>query len=449
MCTFIITNDKKIDNQLDLLSALGGPSASNTVIINGITVKHNLLSITGKLTVQPIQVDQKYFMLMGEIYNYDKKHPSDIYTAIDMYLQYGNSFTEYLDGEFLIVIFDKENDTIDFYTDPWATRQAYFYQKNDIFYFSTLPLREPKIIRHRTVPYFILDDIQLKKSFIDHDLEWIQHYEQLPHNSHCRYDIKQKKLSTINNNLHIWNLDQPTDDLKNVTEAFEQAVLKRYVNNSVLYLSGGIDSSAIAACLSDHKKSFNSITLRLTEIEDKVSFDSIINYTKEYNNNHIIDKSLSPSNDLQSLREVLIRRRFLTKLATPQMIIREKTKKIFGSNVVLVGNGSDEIIDNYMSKQLSEFSEWPETLSTIFPWTHFYNGFCRRLIPFHETISLAYGLELRNIYYDKHLVQTWINTTPRLKNKESKHFLRQYLSNRQITISNAKAGFHQQYHEEV
>ena len=84
MCTFRITNYKTKD-VLDSNLKLGGPDFSNTIEINGIYFTHHLLSITGGFTPEPIVKNNFLFMLMGEIYNYDNKFPSDIYYIIDEY----------------------------------------------------------------------------------------------------------------------------------------------------------------------------------------------------------------------------------------------------------------------------------------------------------------------------------------------------------------------------
>ena len=68
MCTFKITNNPNsiiIDDHLKL----GGPEASNTIDVNGVYMTHHLSSIAGEKTVQPVKYDNKYYILIGEIYN--------------------------------------------------------------------------------------------------------------------------------------------------------------------------------------------------------------------------------------------------------------------------------------------------------------------------------------------------------------------------------------------
>jgi asparagine synthetase B (glutamine-hydrolysing) len=128
--------------------------------------------------------------------------------------------------------------------------------------------------------------------------------------------------------------------------------------------------------------------------------------------------------------------------------MREKCISEFNSKVVFTGNGGDEIFDNYpslpaghsltyngiTSKNPDGFSIWPEDLSTVFPWQHFYGGQARRLLDLFETLSLAYGLEDRSAFYDKKFVQEWIHVMPWIKNQTPKVFQKKYLRDRGIKL---------------
>ena len=108
----------------------------------------------------------------------------------------------------------------------------------------------------------------------------------------------------------------------------------------------------------------------------------------------------------------------------------------FNSKVTLMGNGGDEILDNYRNKGFLDrrFEIWPDDLSSIFPWWTFYGAQTRQHLDFHETYNLNFGLELRNIFYDKKLAQAWLNVDVSIKNKEPKVFVKNYFRERQISI---------------
>ena len=443
MCNFKITNTPNsipIDDHLKL----GGPDASNTIDVNGVYITHHLSSITGEKPVQPVRYDNKYYLLIGEIYN------SDIYFCIEKYLEHGDKFTEYLDGEFLFIIYDEKTNTIDLFTDPWSTRQAFYYKIDNYFYFSTYPMTEPKDGRFgppgRHQPFEL-------KFAVYNDTEWNKTFYRIPHNSHHNYNVKTGILKPVNTELHKWDLNQYKDNLDDLTNSFEEAVLKRYTENLTLLLSSGLDSSPIALCLADHKKHFNSITcLAGPWKEDIEALNQIIQYTDTYNKNIKIENippdlyrydiswdEINLKSKWKNNRNRLV---FANLPLRVQWLMREKCISEFNSKVIFTGNGGDEIFDNYPSlsaeyptnKNSSGVSIWPEDLSTVFPWQHFYGGQARRLLDLFETLSLAYGLENRNVFYDKKFAQEWLHVMPWIKNQTPKVFQKKYLHDRGIKV---------------
>jgi len=393
MCTFQITNNSTQNINHNILQP-GGPDLSNTIKLDDVYITHHLLSITGDFTPQPVEREGKHFLLMGEIYNYDKSLPSDIYFGIEKYFEYGDKFTEHLDGEFLFIVID--GNTIDFFSDPWSTRQAYYTILDDKWYFTTLRISPDS--------------------------------QRFLHNSHYRFHTKDTTIELVNGELISWNLEQNINSLDEVVNSFEEAVIKRWTPNSTLFLSGGVDSSAVALCLHKNKKTFNAISLMIKpEHEDQESLSAVVELCKPpyYNINEITDEYLDLDNS--------------------QCEIRKQTKLRFNSKVVLTGSGSDEFIDNYISKNISEFYVWPNNLNDIFPYSHFYKGSSRLLLDFHERYSLNFGIENRNTFYDKKFVQCWLNTTPEIKNDESKAFLKDYIREYNIPISKfPRSGFGRQ-----
>jgi len=448
MCTFKITNNPNsiiIDDHLKL----GGPDASNTIDVNGVYITHHLSSITGEKPVQPVRYDNKYYLLIGEIYN------GDIYFCIEKYLEHGNEFTEYLDGEFLFIIYDEKTNTIDLFTDPWSTRQAFYYKIDNYFYFSTYPMTEPK--DGRFGPAGLEAPFELKFA-VYNDIEWNKTFYRIPHNSHHNYNVKTGILKPVNTELHKWDLNQYKDNLDALTNSFEEAVLKRHTENSTLFLSSGLDSSPIALCLADHKKHFNSMTCLTGPWEGRENMETlnqVIQYTGTYNKNIKIENlppdiaiswdEINSKSKWKNNRNRLVSANLSLRTS---WFMREKCISEFNSKVIFTGNGGDEIFDNYPSlpegyplkyngntnKNPEGFSIWPDDLSTVFPWQHFYGGQARRLLDLFETLSLSYGLENRNAFYDKKFAQEWLHVMPWIKNQTPKVFQKKYLQDRGIKI---------------
>jgi len=413
MCTFKITNcPTPLD--IDSFLSLGGPDAINTISRDGISFTHSLLQITGEKTVQPVVKSKRIFMLLGEIYNYDTKFKSEISYVIKMYETYGSKFTEKFDGEYLVVVYD--NGILNFFTDPWSTRQVWYETFDNYFYFGTFPLNEK-----------------------------IATATRLRNNSHYTYDTNTNILNLVDDALHKWDLNQYKTDLTDWTKAFEKAVLKRWHSDMVLSLSGGMDSTAIALCLADYKMPYNSINLRLVDCEDMVTYTQTLLYTKEFNKPYMIREYESDDSiEYNRLKNAGLSHNGSRRIA--------KKIKELDLKVNLAGHGAEEIMTNYMNKDLidppSEFDVWPDDLNAVFPYSHFYAlrasndqtcPYRRNILDKHELISLTYGVELRNVFLDIDLTQEWLWLSPELKNRDIKYPIVKYLEDRNIKVPDKPA----------
>ena len=82
----------------------------------------------------------------------------------------------------------------------------------------------------------------------------------VPINSHSRFDTRNKTLEIVNSRLHSWKFDnKKNDNMDIVEEKFNEVVLEKWESNCTLFLSSGVDSCAIAVCLTDNNKKFNAL----------------------------------------------------------------------------------------------------------------------------------------------------------------------------------------------
>jgi hypothetical protein len=68
----------------------------------------------------------------------------------------------------------------------------------------------------------------------------------------------------------------------------------------------------------------------------------------------------------------------------------------------------------------------------------------RFLLDKNESIALSYGVEVRNVFLDKRLVQEWLWLSADLKNSEIKGPLKNYLRNRNISLPKKQAALRYQ-----
>ena len=353
-------------------------------------------------------------MLLGEIYDYDRSLPSDLYHVVEMYNRHGDSFTSHLDGEFLVIVFD--GTTIDLFTDTWATRQAWLDQFDDQFYLGTFPVRE---VHGR----FDRPDFYGSGSLV-----------RLRPNSHYRFHVGERRLELVSDSLHRWDLTQYKTSFTDWNKAFDDAVMKRYHDDQVLCFSGGLDSSCIAACLSDNNKMIVAANLRLKDVEDDDTIRSVVDYCGDNMELHTYGRRVD-LDVIDKLDEVGIGHKSMAQLS--QMI-----RDDLGCRVVMQGNGADEIIASYLSKRLSGPQKhfWRADLESMFPYQHFYDGQMRRIIDYKEMVFLLNGQELRNVFLDRRLTQEWLSISHNVKNMSVKFPLKAYLLERGIHLPQRIAG---------
>ena len=249
MCSFLFTNKKVTDvGYANFYQKFRGPDDTNIVqdTENGFTFVHNLLSITGDKTNQPFSKDDVVCMFNGEIYNHLDfgDYKTDGECLIDLYLEFGDSFTTKLDGEFAIVLFDYRKGKLLLSTDVFATKPIWVSFTNNLFgvssYYSALnrlDFAEIKKIEANTTEVYSFDNFDLINKF----------------------EIKKFDLNQHKRSYQDWIL------------AFEKSIAKRTQNTRekiYIGLSSGYDSGAIAKELNMQNVTFKAFSIIGKENED-------------------------------------------------------------------------------------------------------------------------------------------------------------------------------------
>ena len=131
----IIVSDLNVPEICYNLIKRRGPDNINIVKYNNINFIHFLLHLTGEKTIQPIFDNDIVCLFNGEIYNYKEILPeakSDVYSIVDVYKKYGKEFVKYLDGEFVIILFDFKKNLLFICSDIFKTKPLFFNIDNNI-----------------------------------------------------------------------------------------------------------------------------------------------------------------------------------------------------------------------------------------------------------------------------------------------------------------------------
>ena len=207
----------------------------------------------------------------GEIYNHAELRAelkargsvfvtdhSDTEVLLHGYREWGEGFVERLNGMWAFVIYDREKRRLFGSRDRFGKKPLYYFHEGDTFaYASELPalLQHPKCPRD-------LSPLSLKKYFaygyIPAPRSIYERVGKLPGGHSFTYDLASRELRISRYWEFVIETDPSLTDEEalgaQLRELLERAVQRRLMSDVPLgvFLSGGIDSSAIAALAAKH-----------------------------------------------------------------------------------------------------------------------------------------------------------------------------------------------------
>lgn len=435
MCGIIITNNTISNiNLIDKKLIKRGPDCRNIVELNGFMFIHYLLQITGDYTIQPFINNNIVCLYNGEIYNYleiknDAK--SDGECLIPAYIEYGENFISKLDGEFCIVLFDFNSNKLIISSDIFRTKPLYYHiSSSNIIISSYLSICQSI---NNTCEYNIVNP-----------------------NETLIYNLSDYTLTR--RIIYNWDLNQHKHDLNDWEIAFENAVLKRYSNNSIISLSSGLDSGSIVCCLNKYNKDYLALSIPINEnqevlnlrkniLGEKFYYVNYNNTKKEINRNYLIENCECFEHKWKNYGSNPL----INVGAYPGKIEIFKTanslfidKGLSVPRVLYSGIGGDEIMGTcptYDNGNQGNPFRFTNDLNEIFPWTNFYEGSLRNYLLSDEFVGGSYSYENRYPFLDKNLVQEFLWLIPEIKNREYKYPLIWYLEKYNFPLTKKKLGF--------
>ena len=122
---------------------------------------------------------------------------------------------------------------------------------------------------------------------------------------------------------------------------------------------------------------------------------------------------------------------FLQRETDPLIHIVKNFVSKNNNKVLITGNGGDEIYNDYIDqdygyKRGRSNGKFPDNLSLIWPW-HNHRPRLLNANSRFDIITGYFGAETRNPLLDRNLVQAWLNTSSKLKNKNYKDWMEIYL----------------------
>lgn len=429
MCSFFFSNLKIQFDKVNLRLKKRGPDLTKSGIIDEFYYIHNLLSITGKYTSQPLINNNCFMLYNGEIYNYKQfgQYENDTKALFDLYCKSKKiDFLDSLDGEYVFLIYDKILKKVFVVSDIFGTKPMYYAKKKNKFAFSS---NQSSIV----------------------SLNYFSQVMQMPPNTIIEIDLINYDFKIIDD-YYKFNLNQFKNSYDDWIKAFNESIKKRTATNKNIFitLSSGYDSGLIAANLNKQKIKYSAYSMfgkedlftlfQRKKISRKLKINhQIFNQTKkQYKRNYNyfknnIDEYICDQNKLLSDDNAI----------TGLVQIMRKAKKN-NQKIYLSGQGADEIIGDYgfngiaLNKTSTLKGIYPKDLRDIFPWKNFYYGSQRKFLAKEENIAGQFGIEARYPFLDKKVVQEFLNLSIDLKHKFYKAPINKALTNLNYPITSIK-----------
>jgi asparagine synthetase B (glutamine-hydrolysing) len=453
---------------------------------------HNLLWMTGNLTVQPFfsAGNRSAALFNGEIYNFraleqtlrpgDRPYRSDGECILEAYARWGARFAQFLDGEYAIAIVDFRQEQIVAVSDAFGIKPLYVaHQARARGSFGLSSYRSALERAGHAA-----DSIDTLAPNTIHTWQW-----HGPPASRTFMLTQQEPLVS-------YELVQHKRSHADWVAAFEGAVQKRTksVHGVFLPLSGGYDSAAIHLALlrlrvphvaytvlggADAPHASKHAAGKRGIIDERVAFAKRFHGSENLTSHEYV--SFTSMQHKQVVRELarncepfVIHKPVYSNLQidTPHLVqgtlvgfrnnsisrgmtssvglaimCKEARKRQRPTLVMLTGTGADEIMTDYgfNGVRLSDASQWggywPDDagLKRLFPWRSFYSGTQSAYLGRDERVTGTYGVEGRYPFLDAAVVQEQLSLSRHLKNKYYKAAVQLYLRDHGYPVEQCEA----------
>ena len=334
---------------------------------DNISLGHNRLSILDLSSDghQPMIFKNLVMIYNGEIYNfkeikdeliefgYNFISDSDSEVVLKSYHKWGIKTVDKFIGMFAISIYDKEKQTITLIRDRVGVKPLYYYHNKEDFIFSS----ELKPIMK------YIDNLEINKDalyeffqfgYISSNLSIFENCYKLPAGSYGVYDLKKNSF----NIKEYWSIvpffkkNKFTKSEDKLIDELEELLIDSFKYRMVsdvpigVFLSGGVDSSIVAAILQKHYGNIHTFTIGFKEEKYNEA-----TYAKEVAK-HIGTTHTEKFLDSNKAKEILdsfvdiYDEPFGDSSGIPTTLVSQIAKEA-GIKVVLSADGGDEIFCGY------------------------------------------------------------------------------------------------------
>jgi asparagine synthase (glutamine-hydrolysing) len=424
------TNDPKVFTSFNK-GKNRGPEFSILKNYDNIKIGFHRLAINGLNTEsnQPFEINNNILICNGEIYNFKQlaqensitlTTDSDCEIILHLYLMYGIEYTlSLLDGVFSFIIYDKNNNNLIIARDPYGVRPLYYFFENDIISFASelkalydLSLLKNNI--HNFIPghYMIINNISnnISNNFSNN----LSNYNYYKYTTFPCDNIKYK----LNNYLNKYII-------KYITYAVKKRVVGTCERPVGCLLSGGLDSSLIAALVNKFYKSttqLQTFSIGLPGSED-LKYAAIVAKHLGTKHHEII---LTEDQFFNAIPEVIktIESYDTTtvRASVGNYLVGKYIKENTDCKVIFNGDGADELMGGYLYfKQAPNAYEFDKECRRLLKDIHMYD-----VLRSDRCIS-SHGLEPRTPFLDRKWVEFYLSIDKQMRFNTTKDKCEKYL----------------------
>lgn len=258
---------------------------------------------------QPMVSSNEEFIIVfnGEIYNfleikkiliskgYKFISTSDTEVLLYSYQEWKEKLLDKLEGMFSFAIFDKKNRSFFLARDRSGEKPLYYYQDNQYFIFSSEIKPIAKLLEDYNLNVHSIN-VLFQRGYVDKDSSALLGIKKVKPGNALEYSLDQKTLKIFD--YWINEIKQSRNHKKYIhsNEFYEQklesllfeSVEKRMVADVPIgfMLSGGLDSSLIAAIASKIHKNINTFTVTFNEFKNHDESYHALNISNHLGTNH-------------------------------------------------------------------------------------------------------------------------------------------------------------------
>jgi asparagine synthase (glutamine-hydrolysing) len=402
-------NDEALARKMNRAIAHRGPDGTGVFLGDGITLGHNRLSIIdlSAAGAQPMKSDDGRLVISfnGEIYNYRElkqelssypfKSKSDTEVILAAFAKWGEEAFRRLNGMFAFALWDRKERILRLVRDPVGVKPLYYYRDGERLIFAS---EIKAILEHASVPRRINPlalDSYLRLNYVPAPLTMFAGVKKLLPGHILRYQEGEISISDFTaKTTPVFSLQSRGVLARELRKRVHESVQSQLVSDRPvgLYLSGGIDSSAVLEAMTAAKGRVETFSvgfnLRESEQQEKFNADFLLarRTAKRFGAAHH-EVLVSPQEIVPLFEEAIYHLDEPVSNATVipmQKLSRFARKRVA---VVLGGDGGDELFGGYERYRLSLLS----SLFRRFPALLRSGG--ERLLPSLQKLDTAPGIE--------------------------------------------------------